>query len=104
MILKCLLEFGGLGLEELRKKLVNMGCDSSSVLQAIELMSRCAIQRKGSHILSGVHCFAQKIHFLVVTLLNLDLVHQLKGILQNMYDFLHTSSLRSLWNFRSLLI
>jgi hypothetical protein len=37
--------------------------------------------------LSGVQCFAQNIHFLVVTLLNLDLVHQLKGILQNMYDF-----------------
>lgn len=31
--------------------------------------------------------YAQKIHFLVVTLLNLDLMHQLKGILQNMYIF-----------------
>jgi len=67
MILECLLEFGGLRLEELRKKLVNMGCDGSSVLQAIELVSRCANQRKGSFILSGVHCFAQKIHFLVAT-------------------------------------
>jgi hypothetical protein len=61
MILKCLLEFGGLRLEELKEKLINMGSDGSSVRQAIQLVSCCVIQRKGNLILSGVHCFAQKI-------------------------------------------
>jgi hypothetical protein len=46
MILKCLLEFGGLRLEELKKKLINMGCDGSSVLQAIQLVSLVQFKEK----------------------------------------------------------
>ncbi len=33
LMLKCLLEFGGLGLKELCEKMVNIGYDGSSVFQ-----------------------------------------------------------------------
>ncbi len=34
LVLKCMINFGGVKLEELGKKLVNMGCDSNSVFQS----------------------------------------------------------------------
>jgi hypothetical protein len=38
LMLKCLLESSGLGFDELGRKLVDMGCDGSSVFKVIELV------------------------------------------------------------------
>ncbi len=37
LMLKCLFEFGGLGLGELVGKLVSMGCDGSNVFQSHQI-------------------------------------------------------------------
>ncbi len=33
LMVKCMLDFGGLGVEELARKLVNIGCDKFNVFQ-----------------------------------------------------------------------
>ncbi len=53
-------DFGGLGLEELGTKLVNMGYDGSNVFQGHQIGVKL-VQRKIAHFLIGVHYFAHKI-------------------------------------------
>lgn len=44
LMLKCIIEFGGLGLEDLGLKLVNLGCDGNNVFQGPH-MCHHAIQK-----------------------------------------------------------
>jgi len=46
-MLKCLFEFGGLGLGELVGKLLSMGCDGNNVFQGHQNKCDVAIQGKG---------------------------------------------------------
>jgi hypothetical protein len=78
LILKFLFEFDGLGLEELVRKLVSIGCDDRSVFQGGH-KTRVTLQFKEKVIpfVIGVHYFAQKINLVVITLFNVLLVHWL---------------------------
>jgi hypothetical protein len=70
LMLKYTIEFGGLELEDLGPKLVNMGCDENNVFQGPH-MCHHAIQKKIGLCIINVHCFAPKINLIVVTLSNL---------------------------------
>ncbi len=75
LMLKCLFEFGGLGLGELVGKLVSMGCDGSNVFQSHQIGVTLQSKEKVAQIFNGIHCFTHKINLAVITLSKLDLVH-----------------------------
>lgn len=87
IMFKCFFEFSGLTLKTLGGKLVNMGCNGTSVFQGYQTNMTLQFKEKVTPFLSGVHYFAHETNLVVVTLLDLDLVCQLEGILQNMYAF-----------------
>jgi len=70
-MLKCLFEFGGLGLGELVGKLVSMGCDGSNVFQGHQ--TGVTLQ-SNAQIFNGIHCFIHKINLAVITLSKLYFV------------------------------
>jgi hypothetical protein len=53
--------------------------------KAIKQMLPCNSKRKLCHFFTSIHCFVNK-NNLVVTLLDLLLMHQLEGILQKLYS------------------
>jgi hypothetical protein len=69
LILKYTIEFGGLGLEDLGPKLVNVRCDENNVFQRPH-MCHHAIQKIYILRIINVHCFAPKINLIDVTLSN----------------------------------
>jgi hypothetical protein len=85
-----MLDFCGLGVEELARKLVSIGCDRSSVFQGHQIGVTMQFKNKVSSFIIGVHCFAHQTNLGIITLLNVLLVHQLEGILQSMYVFFFT--------------
>ncbi len=87
LMLKCLFEFGGLGLGELVGKLVNMGCDGSNVFQGHHIGVTLHSKEKVVQIFNGIHCFIHKINLAVITLSKLVFVHLLKNVLQRSYAF-----------------
>jgi hypothetical protein len=82
-----MLDFGGLRVEELDGKLVNFGCDKFNVFQSHQTSVTMQFRNKVAPFLTGVHCFAHQTNLTIITLSNVPLVHQLEGILQNMYVF-----------------
>jgi hypothetical protein len=68
-------------------KLVNVGCNGTSVFQGHRTNMTLQFKEKVTPFLNGVHCFAHETNLVMLTLSNLDLVCQLEGILQNMYAF-----------------
>jgi len=56
-MLKCLFEFGGLGLEELCEKLVNIGCDGSNVFKGHKTGVTHQFKKKVIPFVIGVHLF-----------------------------------------------
>jgi hypothetical protein len=58
-MLKCLFEFDGLGLEDLVRKVVNIGCDSRIVSQGNHRTSvTLQFKEKVAPFVTGVHYFA----------------------------------------------
>jgi hypothetical protein len=100
-MVKGLFEFGGLGLEELATKLVSMGCDGSFVFQGHQIGVTMEFKEVVAPFMSGVHCFAHKTNLAMITLFNLPFVHQLEGVLQNLYVFF-THSLKKFLEFHKL--
>ncbi len=87
LMFKWFLEFGGLRLKTMGGKLVNVGCNGTSVFQGHRTNMTLQFKEKVTPFLNGVHCFAHETNLVMLTLSNLDLVCQLEGILQNMYAF-----------------
>jgi hypothetical protein len=81
LMVKCMLDFGGLRVEELVRKLVNIGCDRSNVFQGHQIGVTMQFRNKVIQFINGVHCFAHRTNLGIITLLNVLLVHQLEGIL-----------------------
>jgi hypothetical protein len=53
-----MLDFGGLGVEELVGKLVNIVCDGSSVFQGHQTGMTMQFKNKVVPFITRVHCFA----------------------------------------------
>lgn len=86
LMLKCLGDFGGLGLEDHMWKLVNIGYDASSVFQDHRTRVTQQFKEKATPFITWVHCFAHKTNLAVITLSNVLLVHRLE-LLQSFYAF-----------------
>ncbi len=67
-MLKCLLQFGGLRLEEFCEKLVNIGCNGSSVFQGHKMGVTHQFEEKVGPFIIGVHGFFHKTNFIVIIL------------------------------------
>ncbi len=80
-MLKCLLEFGGLRLEEFCEKLVNIGCNGSSVFQGHKIRVTQQFKKKVVPFVTGVHCFAHKTNLIVITMSDVPFVHQFEFLL-----------------------
>jgi hypothetical protein len=80
-MVKCMLDFGGLGVEKLAKKLVNIGYDRSSVFQGHWTGMTMQFKNKVAPFIIGMHCFAHQTNMGIITLSNVPLVHRLEGIL-----------------------
>jgi nucleoside permease NupC len=100
-MVKGLLEFCGLGLEELARKLVNMGCNGSFVFQGHQIGVTMEFKEVVAPFMNGTHCFAHKTSLAMIILSNLPFVHQLEGVLQNLYVFF-THSLKKFLEFQKL--
>jgi hypothetical protein len=97
---KGLFKFGGLGLEELARKLVSMGCNGSSIFQGHQTNVTMQFNEVVAPFLSGIHYFAHKMNFVMITLFDLPLVHRLEGVLQSLY-FILLIAQRNSFNFKS---
>jgi hypothetical protein len=82
-----MLDFGSLGVEKLVGKLVNVGCEKSSVFQGHRIGMTTQFKDKVVPFITRMHFFAHHTNMAIITLSNVPLVHQLKGILQKMYGF-----------------
>jgi len=85
LVVKCMLDFCGLKVEELARKLVNIGCDESNVFQGHRTSMTTQFKDKVVPFIIGMHCFAHQTNLVVITLSNVLLLHWLEGILQSMY-------------------
>jgi hypothetical protein len=65
LLLKALVGFGGFGLEELVKKVVNMGCDGNSIFQKHQTNVMLQFKEGVAPFLNGVHCFTHKINLVM---------------------------------------
>jgi hypothetical protein len=74
-------------LEELGAKFVSMGYDGSSIFEGDQVSVTLWFKEKIVHFLIKVHYFVHKTNLVVVTLLELDIMCQLEGILQTLYVF-----------------
>jgi len=86
-MLKCLFEFGGLGLEELCEKLVSIGCNGSSMFQGHKMRVTHQFKEKVAHFVIGVHYFVHKTNLAIIILSNVHFVHWLEHFLQSLYAF-----------------
>ncbi len=75
LMLKCLIDFGGLGLEGLVGKLVGIGCDGSSVFQGHKTGVTQQFNEKVVPFVMWVHYFAHKTNITVITLSDVSFVH-----------------------------
>ncbi len=92
LMLKCLLEFGGFGLEELCENLVNIGYDGSNMFQGHRTGVTQQFKEKVVPFIIGVHCFIHKTNLVVITLLDVPFIHWLELLLQSLYIFFANSS------------
>ncbi len=100
-MVKCMLDFDGLGVEEIVGKLVSIGCDESNVFQGHRTSMTTQFKNKVVPFITRVHCFAHRTNMTVITLSNVSLMHQLEDILQSMYVFF-SHSLKKFAKFQKL--
>jgi len=84
LMVKCMLDFCGLRVEELARKLVNIGCDGSNVFQGHRRSMTTQFKDKVVPFIIRMHCFAHQTNLAVITLSNVLLLHWSEGILQSM--------------------
>ncbi len=101
LMVKGLLEFGGLRLEELVGKLVSMGCNGSFVFQGHRMGVTMQFKKVVAPFLNGVHYFTHKMNLAMIILSNLPLVHRLEGVLQSLFVFF-VHSLKKFLDFHKL--
>jgi aspartate-semialdehyde dehydrogenase len=82
-----MLDFGGLRVEELAKKLVSIGCDRYNVFQGHQTSMTIQFKNKVVPFIIRVHYFAHQTNLGIIAFSNVPLMHQLEGILQNMFFF-----------------
>jgi hypothetical protein len=87
-MVKCLLDYGDLGVEEPWRKFVSMGCDGNNIFQAHWTSVMMQIKLKVATFFIGVHYFAHNINLTMINLSTLDLMHWMEVILQSFYTFL----------------
>ncbi len=81
LMLKCLGDLGGLGLEDLVQRLVNISYDNSNIFQGHRTRVTQQFNEKVTPFVMGVNCFAHKTNLTVITLLDVLLIHQLELLL-----------------------
>ncbi len=75
LMLKCLVEYGGLGLEKLVGKLINIKCNGNNVFYGHKSRMTLQFKEKVASFVIGVHYFAHKTNLVIITLSNVPLVH-----------------------------
>jgi hypothetical protein len=65
-----MLDFCGLKVEELARKLVNIGCDGSNVFQGHRTSMTTQFKDKVVPYIFGMHCFAHQTNLAVISLSN----------------------------------
>jgi hypothetical protein len=75
LMLKCLIDFGGLGLKGLLGKLVNIDCDGSNVFQGHKMRVIQQFNEKVVPFIMWVQYFAHKTNFTVITLSDVPFMH-----------------------------
>jgi len=88
LMVRCILDFGGLRVEELVGKLVNIGCDEFSVFRGHRTCMTTQFKNKIVPFIIGGRWFAHQNNMVSITLSNVLLMHRLEGILQSMYVLL----------------
>jgi hypothetical protein len=77
LMLKSLVEYGGLRLDELVGKLINNGCNGNSVFWGLKLGVTLQLKEEVALFVTRVHCFTHKTNLTVIILSSVLLVHQL---------------------------
>jgi hypothetical protein len=99
-MLKCLLEFGGLRLEELCEKLVNIRCNGSSMFQGHRTWVTQQFKEKVAPFVTKVHYFVHNTNLVIITMLMSFLYINLSFSYKVSMPFSHT--IRRNWqNFKS---
>ncbi len=81
-----MIDFGGLSLEDLVGKLVNIGCNNNIMFEGHRMVIQ-QFKEKVVLFVTRVHCFAHKTNITVITLFNVLLMHQLEFLLHSLYIF-----------------
>jgi len=75
LMLKCLIDFGGLGIKGIVGKLVNIGCDGSSMFQGHKTGVTQQFNEKVVPFVMWVHYFAHKTNITIIILFDVPFVH-----------------------------
>jgi hypothetical protein len=75
LMLKCFIDFGGLGLEGLVGKLVNIDCDGNNMFQGHKTRVNQQFNEKVVPFVMWVHYFAHKTNITIITLFDVPFVH-----------------------------
>ncbi len=75
LMLKCLIDFGGLGFKSLVGKLVSIGCDGNSVFQGHKMGVIQQFNEKVVPFVMWVHCFSHKTNITIIILFDVPFVH-----------------------------
>ncbi len=86
VIMKSLMEFGGLSETNLANKLVSFGVERVIVFQGVKNGVKAQIMQKHAPFVSGVHCMALT-NLVIQTLSDLILVSKIESLLASMYNY-----------------
>ncbi len=70
-----MLDFGGLGVEELARKKMNIGYDGYNVFHGHQTSVTMQFKDKVAPFIIRVHCFSHRTNLVVITLSNVSIVH-----------------------------
>jgi hypothetical protein len=86
LIVKSLMEFGGLSETNLANKLVSFGVDRVTIFQGVKNGVKAQIMQKHAPFVDGMHCMALT-NLVVQTLSDLILVSKIESLLASMYNY-----------------
>ncbi len=99
-MLKCLLEFGGLKLEELCEKLINIGYNGSNMFQGHKTRVTHQFKEKVAPFVTGIHYFVHNTN-LAIIIMSMSLLYINSSFSYKVsMPFLHIIQ-RNLQNFKS---
>jgi hypothetical protein len=96
LILRSLVEYGGLIVEHITSKLVCFGSDGVVVFIGVHTGVSTQLKSNFAHLLTLVHYMAHWTNLTMKTLLALPFVLKLEGMLQNTYTYFSSSLKRHL--------